>query len=146
MGRGHRWGAPRRRVLWNGGCHVTPQTPLFFWVGRGLKPHKFQQQHPKTPVETSPGGKKLHHPRALEVVLGVVLGVVFGVAPHPTSLLGFIFVLPGVPDCAVAMALRSAGTMSRTVRTETHVLQSVLKSESWSMSCRAPRPCREETK
>lgn len=47
---------------------------------------------------------------------------------------------PGVPDCAVLMALRSAGTMSRTVRTEMHALQSVLKSESWSMSCSAPRP------
>lgn len=54
--------------------------------------------------------------------------------------------LPGVPDCAVAMAWRSAGTMARTVRTETHALQSVLKSESWSMSCSAPRPCGEKPK
>lgn len=36
--------------------------------------------------------------------------------------------------------------MSRTVRTETHALHSVLKSESWSMSCSAPRPCGEKPK
>ena len=60
---------------------------------------------------------------------------------HPKGGLWGPLIVPGVPDCAVAMAWRSVGTICRTVRTETHALHSVLKRDSWSMSCSAPRPC-----
>lgn len=51
---------------------------------------------------------------------------------------------PGVPDWAAASALLTVGTISLTVRTDAQNLHKGLKSDIWSMSCRAPLPCPTE--